>query len=51
MQRKGTTQLAGTGYSMLQLGWEGEAVTVDREGNTNALPVSALEYLQDKGVK
>jgi hypothetical protein len=42
--------LAGTGYSMLQLMWEGEAEWVDGSGEVHQLQGSVATHLKAAGV-
>ncbi len=48
---QGNAYLSGSGYCMMQLGWEGEALTVDEQGSVSTLPDTVLNTLTTKGVK
>ncbi len=43
--------LGGTGYCMMQLGWEGEAQVVGEDGNCAPVPGTALDYLTSRGAR
>ncbi len=41
----------GTGYSLMQLNWVGEAFLLNREGQPTRLMGTALEHLKSRGAE
>ncbi len=42
--------LAGSGYGLLQLAWQGEAQAVGEDGVLTPQPVSALSWMEARGI-
>lgn len=43
--------LAGSGYGLLQLAWQGEAQAVGEDGVLAPQPLSALSWMEARGVR